>query len=144
VVEAHAIIKPPCLIGPGSFVGSFAYLRGGVFLAEGASIGPSVEIKSSLLLKGTKVAHLSFIGDSILGSDVNIEAGAMIANSRNERAGREIRVRIDGTIRSIGAEKFGALVGDRSRIGANAVLAPGTILEPDSVVDRLALIDQES
>jgi bifunctional N-acetylglucosamine-1-phosphate-uridyltransferase/glucosamine-1-phosphate-acetyltransferase GlmU-like protein len=143
IVEAPSVIKPPCIIGPGGFVGAFAYLRGGVFLAEGAGIGPSVEVKSSILLKNTKIAHLSFVGDSILGADVNVEAGAVIANRRNERNGKEIRAAIGGAKRGTGVEKFGALVGDRSRIGANAVLAPGTILEPDSIVARSALIDQD-
>jgi bifunctional UDP-N-acetylglucosamine pyrophosphorylase / glucosamine-1-phosphate N-acetyltransferase len=143
VIEPQAVIKPPCVIGAGCFVGSFAYLRGGVFLAEGAGIGPSVEAKSSILLKDTKIAHLSFVGDSILGSGVNIEAGAMLANHRNERADKEIRFATRRGAGRTGVEKFGALVGDRSRIGANAVLAPGTILEPESIVARLALIDQD-
>lgn len=143
VIEPQAVIKPPCIVGPGGFVASFAYLRGGVFLTEGASVGPAVEVKSSILLKGAKIAHLSFVGNSLIGSDVNIEAGAMIANCRNERAKKEIRVAIDGVKRRIEVGKFGALVGDRSRIGANAVLAPGTILAPDSIVARLALVDQD-
>jgi len=143
VIEPHAILKPPCVVGPGCLVAAHAYLRTGVFLAEGAILGPSVEVKSSILLTGAKVAHLSFVGDSILGSGVNIEAGAVLANYRNERAATEIRVAIDGARLHTGVEKFGALVGDRSRIGANAVLAPGTILKPDSIVARLALVDQD-
>jgi len=143
IVEPHAVLKPPCVIGPGCLVAAHAYLRGGVFLGDGAILGPSVEVKSSILLKGAKVAHLSFVGDSVIGSGVNIEAGAMLANYRNERAAKEIRVAIDGARLRTGVEKFGALVGDRSRIGANAVLAPGTILEPDSIVARLALVDQD-
>ena len=143
IVEPHAVLKPPCVIGPGCLVAAHAYLRGGVFLGDGAILGPSVEVKSSILLKGAKVAHLSFVGDSVVGSGVNIEAGAMLANYRNERAAKEIRVAIDGARLRTGVEKFGALVGDRSRIGANAVLAPGTILEPDSIVARLALVDQD-
>jgi bifunctional N-acetylglucosamine-1-phosphate-uridyltransferase/glucosamine-1-phosphate-acetyltransferase GlmU-like protein len=119
-------------------------LRGGVLLDEGAVVGPSVEVKTSLLLEGARIAHLSFVGDSILGSGVNIEAGAMIANHRNERADKAIHVRIAGARHPTGVEKFGALVGDRSRIGANAVLAPGTILAPDSIVPRLALVDQDA
>jgi acetyltransferase-like isoleucine patch superfamily enzyme len=67
----------------------------------------------------------------------------VIANHRNERKEKEIRAAIGGKQRRTGVEKFGALVGDRSRIGAHAVLAPGTILRPDSIVARLALIDQD-
>jgi NDP-sugar pyrophosphorylase family protein len=143
VVEPQAVLKPPCVIGPGCLVAAHAYLRGGVFLGESAIVGPSAEVKSSILLRGAKVAHLSFVGDSILGSFVNIEAGAVLANHRNERAEKEIRVAIDGARLGTGVEKFGALVGDRSRVGANAVLAPGTILEPGSIVARLALVDQD-
>lgn len=143
-IESQSVIKPPCIIGPACFVAAFAYLRGGVFLAEGVTIGPSVEIKSSILLKGAKIAHLSFVGDSIIGSGVNIEAGAVIANHRNERTDKEIRFVTKRGRGLTGVEKFGALVGDRSRIGANAVLAPGTILAPDSIVARLALVDQDS
>jgi acetyltransferase-like isoleucine patch superfamily enzyme len=47
-----------------------------------------------------------------------------------------------GTRLETGVEKFGALVGDRTRIGANAVVAPGAILAPAMVVKRLSLIDQ--
>lgn len=143
VIEPRAVIKPPCIIGPGCFVGSFAYLRGGVFLGKGATIGPSVEVKSSILLAATKIAHLSFVGDSILGSKVNIEAGVVLANHRNERDKKEIWINIGSVKQRTDVEKFGAVVGDRSRIGANAVLAPGTILIPDSIVPRLASIDQD-
>ena len=119
-------------------------MRGGVLLAERVTIGPSVEVKSSFAFAGARLAHLSFIGDSVIGADVNIEAGAVLANRWNERADKRIFVTVDGRSVDTGLEKFGALVGDRSRIGANAVLSPGTILPPDSIVPRLALVDQKA
>jgi bifunctional N-acetylglucosamine-1-phosphate-uridyltransferase/glucosamine-1-phosphate-acetyltransferase GlmU-like protein len=141
-VESGAVLKPPCIIGENCFVASYAYLRGGVWLAANVILGPSVEVKSSVIGEGSKAAHFNFVGDSVIGRDVNIEAGAIVANYRNERADKEI-VCFDGErlIRT-GREKFGSLIGDGCRVGANAVLAPGTILRPATVVPRLALVDQ--
>jgi acetyltransferase-like isoleucine patch superfamily enzyme len=73
---------------------------------------------------------------------VNVEAGAMIANYRNERADKRIRIRVEGQEIDTGVDKFGALIGDHARIGANAVIAPGAILRPGAIVKRLSLVDQ--
>ncbi|HWA01779.1 MAG TPA: hypothetical protein VG841_15835 [Caulobacterales bacterium] len=138
LIEPGAALKPPVLIGPYCFVASTALLRGGCWLESRVIIGPACELKSSFVFEGAKLAHLNFVGDSVLGSDVNVEAGAMIANYRNEKADKRIRI---GEI-DTGVDKFGALVGDGSRIGANAVIAPGALLAPRSIVARLALVDQ--
>jgi bifunctional N-acetylglucosamine-1-phosphate-uridyltransferase/glucosamine-1-phosphate-acetyltransferase GlmU-like protein len=129
VIEPGAVIRPPVVIGAGCFIAAHAYLRGGVALGDGVTVGPGVEVKSSLIGPGSAVAHFNFVGDSILGAAVNLEAGAVIANHWNERP-------------DTGRMKFGALIGDHSRIGANAVLSPGTALEPGTIVPRLALVDQ--
>lgn len=60
----------------------------------------------------------------------------------NERVDKQISVRVDGQVVVTGLTKFGALIGDGSRIGANAVTSPGTLLPPGSVVPRLGLVDQ--
>ena len=132
VVEDGATLKPPLVLARGVFVASGADQRGGCWLAEGCRVGPSVELKSTFVFAGSTLAHLNFIGDSIVGARVNVEAGAVVCNFRNERPEQP----------PADAIKFGALVGDGSRIGANAVLAPGTILMPNSIVGRLELVDQ--
>jgi NDP-sugar pyrophosphorylase family protein len=142
VVEEHVILKGPIVVGPGSFIGSHAYLRSGVFMDEKVSIGPGCEVKSSFLFSGTTLAHFNFVGDSLVGSNVNMEAGSIVANHFNEREDKSIRVLIDGKMYSTGSVKFGALIGDGTKIGANAVLSPGTILLPKSVVKRLELVQQ--
>lgn len=139
-VEPGVILKAPLIVGPNCFIASHAYLRGGVWLAGGNSIGPGCEIKSSLLAERTNLAHFNFVGDSVLGTGINMEAGSVIANHFNERINKAITVRINNEVMATGAEKFGALVGDGSKIGANAVLSPGTILLPNTIVNRLELI----
>lgn len=141
-IEEHVIIKGPAIIGAGCFIGAHAYLRGGVFLGDRVSVGPGCEIKSSIVLTGSALAHFNFVGDSLVGSGVNMEAGAIIANHYNERTDKQITVLLEGQKVQTGVTKFGALVGDDTKIGANAVLSPGTILSTGSIVKRLALIEQ--
>jgi NDP-sugar pyrophosphorylase family protein len=141
-IEEGCVIKSPAIISAHCFVGAHAYLRGGVFLQNNVTIGPGSEIKSSVIFNDSALAHFNFIGDSIIGSNVNFEAGAVIANHFNERSIKTIFVKINNETESIPTQKFGALVGDGSRIGANAVLSPGTIMSPHSIVKRLELIEQ--
>ena len=141
-IEPGATLKPPCIIGPGCFLANSVYLRGGVFLTGRVTIGPAVEIKASFILPGSALGHLNFIGDCVVGSGVNAEAGAVFANHHNDRADKEIVVVIDGRAVPTGATRFGALIGDDCRIGANAVLAPGTLLARGTVVPRLTLVEQ--
>jgi len=143
-VEDGAVIKGPCILGAHCFVAAGAYLRGGNWVAAHCTFGPGAELKSSFVFYGTKLAHFNFVGDAILGSDVNLEAGSIICNYRNERENKEVQVHLGGKRYGTGCDKFGALVGDHSRIGANAVLAPGTILPSACVVPRAALWDAEA
>ena len=143
-VEAGAVLKGPLILGAGCFVASGTYLRGGNWVAENCIFGPGAELKSSFVFAGTKLAHFNFVGDSILGEGVNLEAGSIVCNYRNERASKEVLVRLATGLHRTGCEKFGAVVGDGSRIGANAVVAPGALLHPGTVIRRTELCDQES
>jgi NDP-sugar pyrophosphorylase family protein len=141
-VENGAVLKGPAIIGAHCFLAAGSLVRGGCWLDSNCIIGPGSELKSSFLFAGSRLAHFNFVGDSILGSDVNLEAGSIIANRRNELPASTIAIVFEGTVIETGVAKFGAIVGDGCRIGANAVLAPGTILPAGTVVQRLSLIDQ--
>jgi NDP-sugar pyrophosphorylase family protein len=141
-IEENVTLKGPIIISSGCFVGAHAYLRGGVFLDEHVVVGPGCEVKTSIILNHSALAHFNFVGDSLLGVHVNMEAGSVIANHYNERADKTIYVALSGRTHAISVKKFGALVGDHTKIGANAVLSPGTILPSESIVARLELIDQ--
>ena len=142
-IEAGATLKGPLVIGPRNFIANGAYLRGGCWLDADVIIGPGAELKTSFAFAGTKLAHFNFVGDSVFGAQVNLEAGSIVANYRNERDDKQVRVRIGDALQPTGVQKFGALIGDHGRLGANAVAAPGTLLPPATVVRRLQLIDQE-
>ena len=142
VIEGGAVIKSPAIIGENCFVGANAYFREGVYLDKSVKVGAGCEIKSSIICSGTAIAHFNYIGNSIIGRYVNFEAGSIAANHYNERVSKKISVLYQSQIVETNVEKFGSLVGDNSRIGANAVLSPGTILEKNSIVKRLELIEQ--
>jgi len=142
VVDRQAVIKGPAIISDDCFVGMNVLLRGGIFLGSASKIGPGCEIKTSIIGSRTRVAHFNFIGDSIIGNDVNFEGGSIVANHYNERTRKNIFVKYQGKILDTGVDKFGALVGDDCRIGANAVLSPGTMLPMGFIVKRLELVEQ--
>jgi bifunctional N-acetylglucosamine-1-phosphate-uridyltransferase/glucosamine-1-phosphate-acetyltransferase GlmU-like protein len=123
-IEAGAILKAPLLVSAGCFVAAGAYLRDGVFLGRDVTIGPGCELKAAIVMAETTLAHFNFVGDTIVGCGVNVEAGAVVANQFNERDAQEITVRVNGRAIATGVTKFGALIGDGCRLGANAVLSP--------------------
>ena len=141
-VEAGALVKGPAMIGPRCFIAAGSLIRGGCWLEENCIIGPGSELKSSFLFAGSKLAHFNFVGDSVVGARVNLEAGSIVANFRNELADPRIRILHAGEIIDTGVDKFGALIGDDCKFGANAVVAPGAIFERGTIVARLASVDQ--
>jgi UDP-N-acetylglucosamine diphosphorylase / glucose-1-phosphate thymidylyltransferase / UDP-N-acetylgalactosamine diphosphorylase / glucosamine-1-phosphate N-acetyltransferase / galactosamine-1-phosphate N-acetyltransferase len=144
IIEIGVVIKSPAIIGANCIIGANVYLRNGVFLGDYVTIGPGCEIKSSIICSYTTIAHFNYIGNSMIGNRVNFEAGSVVANHYNERKNKRILVTINNISIDTGTEKFGSLTGDDVKIGANAVLSPGTVLKPGSVVQRLELIEQNA
>ena len=142
IIEKNVTIKEIAIIGEKSVIKAGAYLRGGTFIGKNVNIGANSEIKQSMIFDHSRIAHLNYVGNSIIGEDVNLEAGSILANHFNEFKNKKIQVVINGSIVETNLVKFGSLIGDGSRIGANAVLNPGTVLRKRSIVGRLVLIDQ--
>jgi bifunctional UDP-N-acetylglucosamine pyrophosphorylase/glucosamine-1-phosphate N-acetyltransferase len=106
VVSSHL---HECVIGSRCSVGPFAYIRPNTVLAEGAKAGAFVEIKNSRIGEGSKVPHLSYVGDAIVGRGSNIAAGNITANYD-------------------GFEKHATHIGDNVRTGSDTtIVAPVTI-----------------
>ena len=142
IIENNVTIKEIAIIGEKSIVKAGAYLRGGTFIGKNVNIGANSEIKQSMIFDHSRIAHLNYVGNSIIGEDVNLEAGSILANHFNEFKNKRIQVIINGSIVETNLVKFGSLIGDGSRIGANAVLNPGTLLKRKSIIGRLILVDQ--
>ena len=132
VIEHGAVIKGPAIIGKNCEIRSGAYIRGNVIVGEGCVLGNACEFKNCLLLDGVQVPHFSYVGDSILGNGAHLGAGVICSNLRLDQ--KNIVVRAAGAVFDTGLRKFGAIVGDRAEVGCNAVLNPGTLLGPRSLV----------
>lgn len=133
IIKSGTYIEGPVVIGRDCKIGPHAYLRGSTSIGDGCHVGASVEIKNSILMDGSNVPHLSYVGDSVIGSDVNLGAGTNVANLKvtptNVRA-----TLADGSKVDTGRRKLGAIIGDGTKIGINCSLAPGTIVGADCLV----------
>jgi len=132
VVEPGAFIRGPAIIGCRCEIRQGAYIRGQALVGDDCVVGHTTEMKNSVMLDGAKAGHFTYIGDSILGRDVNLGAGTKLANLKIN--GSAVTVRYDGEAHPTGLRKFGAILGDGVELGCNSVSSPGTIIGPQSLV----------
>ena len=132
-VSESAMIEGPCYVGPYAEIRHGAYLRRGSWICEGSIVGNSSEIKNSVLLPGAKAPHFNYVGDSIVGSNANLGAGVKLSNVRNDRGLISV-ISFGGERFETELVKMGALVGDGSQIGCNAVTNPGSLIAPNSMI----------
>lgn len=130
-IEPGAVIVGPAILGEGVTVRTGAYVREFVILGAGSMVGAHSEVKGSILFPGAKAPHQNYVGDSILGREVNLGAGTILSNVKN--VGREVTFHYDGRVVHTGLRKFGAVLGDGCKTGCNTVLNPGVLLGPASV-----------
>lgn len=137
-IEENTFLQGPCFIGSGAEVRFGAYLRGDVYVGAKAVVGHDTEIKHSLLLPGAKAAHFAYVGDSILGRDVNLGAGTKCANVRVDMGKQNLVLMVEGQRYDSGLRKFGAIMGNGVSIGCNSVTNPGTLIGRDCLIYSLA------
>lgn len=132
VIEQGAVLKGPAWIGKNCQIRSGCYVRENVIVGDGVVLGNSCEFKNCVLFDEAQVPHFNYVGDSILGYRAHLGAGVILSNVKLDH--REIDVIAnDGNI-ATGLKKFGAIVGDRTEVGCNAVLNPGTVLGRDCII----------
>ena len=132
VVEEGVMIKGPAIIGRNCQIRHNAYLRDWVIIGDNCVIGNACEFKNALLFNDCQVPHFSYVGDSILGYKAHLGAGVKISNVKLVPG--HVVVEYEGQKYDTGLRKFGALLGDRTDVGCNAVLNPGSIIGRGSVV----------
>jgi NDP-sugar pyrophosphorylase family protein len=132
IIEQGAVLKGPAWIGENCHIRSGCYVRENVIVGNGVVMGNSCEFKNSILFDEAQVPHFNYVGDSILGYRTHLGAGVILSNVKLDHG--EIAVTAaDGNI-ATGLTKFGAIVGDRTEIGCNAVINPGSVLGRDCII----------
>ncbi|WP_238392151.1 bifunctional sugar-1-phosphate nucleotidylyltransferase/acetyltransferase [Halorussus amylolyticus] len=125
-VDAGVVVEGPALVRAGASVGPNAYVRGATLVGEDAKVGHAVEVKNSVLMRGATVGHLSYVGDSVLGRDVNFGAGTTVANLRHDD--EAVKLSVKGERVSTGRRKFGVVAGDDAKTGIDVALNAGVKL----------------
>lgn len=127
-VNAGVVVDGPAFVGRGATVGPNAYVRGATYLGPDVHVGHAVEVKNSVLLAGASAGHLTYLGDSVVGRDVNFGAGTVVANLRHD--GAAVRVATTEGRLSTGRRKFGIVAGERAKTGIDASVDAGVTLGP--------------
>src|SRR5262249_39697684 len=131
------LVRPGCIIdqsqiGVSALIGPYSHLRPGSEIGEGAHVGNFVETKKTRLGRGAKANHLSYLGDSEIGAQVNVGAGTITCN-------------YDGVNKYVTVVEEGAFIGSDStlvapvRVGKGAYVAAGSTITEDVPADALAL-----
>jgi NDP-sugar pyrophosphorylase family protein len=123
-IEGSIVIGKNCKIGPN------CYLRGSTSIGDNCHVGQAVEIKNSILADGASAGHLTYLGDSYLGTKANLGAGTITSNLRHD--GTNHRSEVDGQLIDTGRRKFGAIIGDGVHTGINTSIYPGRKLGPNT------------
>jgi len=131
-VRAGAYIEGPVRVGKNCDIGPNCFIRSFTSLGDRVRVGNGVEIKNSIIMDGTHVGHLSYIGDSIVGRSCNFGAGTKIGNLRLDE--KNVVVRVKGKLTDTGRRKFGAVIADNVKTGLNSVINPGIKLGPNSAL----------
>lgn len=153
IIRSGTYILGPVFIGEGCDIGPNSYLRKYTYLGNNVNVGNAVEIKNSIIMDGTNVNHLSYVGDSVIGANCNVAAGTNIANLRFDN--KNVKMKIKGEKFDCGVRKLGAVFGDNVKtginssfnpgvkVGMNSAVGSGTIIYEDIPSNTLVLVKQE-
>ena len=131
VIHSHCVIEQG-MIGARCDIGPYARVRPDVQLADGAKLGNFVEIKKSVIGAGSKVNHLSYIGDAVIGSQVNVGAGTITCNY--DGASKHRTIIGDGAFIGSGVELVAPV-----EIGAGATIGAGSTISKAAPAGQLTL-----
>jgi bifunctional UDP-N-acetylglucosamine pyrophosphorylase/glucosamine-1-phosphate N-acetyltransferase len=127
VVRSGAYIVGPVLIGEDSDIGPNCYIRPSTCIGNNVRVGNAVEVKNSAIMDDTKIGHLSYVGDSIIGERCNFGAGTICSNLRHDKG--NIKSFIKGKKIDSDRRKLGVIMGDDVLTGINTTIYPGTVIE---------------
>lgn len=122
IIRSGSYIVGPVSIGQNCDIGPNCYIRPSTSIGDDCHIGNAVEVKNSIVMKGSKIPHHNYVGDSVIGEGCNLGAGTKIADLRLDK--KDIRIANIDTRR----RKLGAIIGDRVETGINACINVGCII----------------
>ncbi len=120
----------PIFLEENVFIGPHCFLRGPLYIGKNTRIGPYCEIKRSVIMNNSFIAHQNIIPDSVIGSNVWLAGGVMITNLRLDK--QPVKVTCNGIEKS--ADRFGLFIEDNSTLGVRVTVMPGTHVRAGTTV----------
>jgi len=127
LIMAGSYIEGPVVIGEDCKIGPNCYIRPTTCIGNNVRVGNAVEIKNSAITNGTKIGHLSYLGDCVIGENCNFGAGTICSNLRHDN--RNIKSYIKGEGLDSGRRKLGVIMGDDVKTGIHTTIYPGTVID---------------
>jgi UDP-N-acetylglucosamine diphosphorylase/glucosamine-1-phosphate N-acetyltransferase len=140
-VRSGAYVEGPTFIGEGSDVGPNCFIRACTSIGKNVRVGNACEVKNSIIMDGTHVGHLSYVGDSVLGERCNLGAGTIMANYRFDAGA--VKMLVKDKVVDSGRRKLGAILGDDVKTGVNSVLMPGVKVGAGSWVGANFMVERD-
>jgi bifunctional UDP-N-acetylglucosamine pyrophosphorylase/glucosamine-1-phosphate N-acetyltransferase len=123
-IRSGCYIQGPVIIGNNCDIGPNCFIRPATAIEDNCHIGSAVEIKNSIIMRGTKIPHHNYVGDSVIGENCNLGAGTKIANLRLDKKDAIEHKR----------RKLGAIFGDNISTGINSCIDVGTCIGDNTVI----------
>jgi UDP-N-acetylglucosamine diphosphorylase / glucose-1-phosphate thymidylyltransferase / UDP-N-acetylgalactosamine diphosphorylase / glucosamine-1-phosphate N-acetyltransferase / galactosamine-1-phosphate N-acetyltransferase len=140
-VRSGAYIEGPVFIDEGADVGPNCFIRAYTSIGKNARVGNGCEVKNSIIMDGTHVGHLSYVGDSVLCEKCNLGAGTITANLRLDDG--PVKMMVKDKVVDTGRRKLGAILGDNVKTGVGALLMPGVKVGNDSWVGAGFMVERD-
>jgi len=140
-IRSGAYIEGPVFIDEEADVGPNCFIRSGTSLGKKVRVGNACEIKNSILMDGTHVGHLSYVGDSILGEKCNLGAGTIIANYRFDAG--SIKMMVKDQLVNTGRRKLGGVLGDNVKTGIKSLFMPGVKVGANTWVGANLMVERD-
>lgn len=128
LIRSGAYIEGPVVIGGNCTIGPNCYIRPYTSLGNGCKIGNGVEVKNCVTGDNVSIGHISYFGDSVLGSNINVGAGTITANLKHNN--ENVRSAVNGKVLDTGRRKFGTVIGDGAHTGIHTSIYPGRKIWP--------------
>jgi len=140
-IRPGATLVGPLFIGNNTYIGTNSLLRKYCSIGNNVTIGFGVEVKNSIILDNTSVGRLSYIGDSVIGRNVEFGAGSQTWNLMP--ANKPIYMAFDDQEIQVPRQKFGAIIGDNTFIGINISIFPGRKIGYKSVISPGVILEKD-
>ena len=130
IIKAGVYIEGPAMFGKNSVIGPNCYIRAATSIGDNCKVGNAVELKNTIVMDKTNVGHLSYMGDSVIGTNSNMGAGTITANLRHDNA--NVKTVVKGELIDSGRRKFGTIIADNVHTGIHTSIYPGRKMWPNT------------